>query len=100
MGCMKMCKNPEYFPDFEKKEQLTIANTTVEQFMQEENGDGDGTDSRRFKTLYFNTFVFCQIFNEINARKLNGEINVFDKLFANNVFSAVIVITVVVQICM
>lgn len=98
--CMKMCKNPAYFPDFEKMETLQIANTTVKQYMQEESGDGDGTDSRRFKTLYFNTFVFCQIFNEINARKLNGEINVFDKLFANNVFSAVIVITIVVQICM
>jgi Ca2+-transporting ATPase len=28
-------------------------------------------------TIVFNTFVFCQIFNEINARNIGNEMNVF-----------------------
>jgi Ca2+ transporting ATPase len=45
----------------------------------EESGHGDAQDDIRFKTLVFNTFVMMQAANEINARKLNGELNVFDK---------------------
>ena len=35
--------------------------------------DADGEpDKVRLKTIIFNTFVWMQIFNEINARKVNG----------------------------
>ena len=34
------------------------------------------TPSRNF-TLLFNTFVMCQFFNFLNARKINDEINIF-----------------------
>lgn len=49
-------------------------------------------------TLIFNSFVFAQVFNEINSRKVNGEQNVFDGFFTNWIFVGVIVITIAVQV--
>lgn len=49
-------------------------------------------------TLIFNAFVFCQIFNEVNARKVNGELNIFSGLLTNWMFIAIIVITVLLQV--
>uniref|UniRef100_A0A4W5LWP8 Calcium-transporting ATPase n=1 Tax=Hucho hucho TaxID=62062 RepID=A0A4W5LWP8_9TELE len=37
-------------------------------------------------TIIFNTFVLMQLFNEINARKIHGERNVFDGIFHNPIF--------------
>lgn len=51
-------------------------------------------------TLVFNSFVFMQIFNEINSRKVNNEMNVFVNFFNNKIFLGVIFITVVFQIFM
>jgi len=48
-------------------------------------------------TCVFNVFVLCQLFNEINARKLNGEFNVFSRLFTNIVFVGVMIFTNVMQ---
>jgi len=33
------------------------------------------------KTLVFNSFVLCQIVNEINCRKVNKELNPFKNFF-------------------
>jgi calcium-translocating P-type ATPase len=50
-------------------------------------------------TLIFNTFVFMQVFNEINARKLKKEeVNVFEGFFNNPMFLLILMITVGVQI--
>jgi magnesium-transporting ATPase (P-type) len=51
-------------------------------------------------TIIFNTFVFCQIFNEINSRKLNDELNIFKGLFTNWIFWMVNIFTIVTQILM
>jgi len=51
----------------------------------------------RHFTIIFNTFVFMQIFNEFNSRKLYGEWNVFDGLSRNVIFIAIIVGTVIAQ---
>jgi len=48
-------------------------------------------------TFLFNTFVFLQIFNEINSRKVNQEFNVFSGIFTNWIFIGVIIFTVVAQ---
>ena len=49
-------------------------------------------------TMIFNSFVFCQVFNEINSRKLGAkEYNVFAGFFNNFLFQFVIIITIVVQ---
>jgi len=49
-------------------------------------------------TLIFNSFVWCQIFNEINSRKINDENNIFENFFANWLFSAVIFATALFQV--
>uniref|UniRef100_A0A4W4HAU4 Calcium-transporting ATPase n=1 Tax=Electrophorus electricus TaxID=8005 RepID=A0A4W4HAU4_ELEEL len=49
-------------------------------------------------TIVFNTFVMMQLFNEINARKIHGERNVFDGIFNNMVFCSIVFGTFVVQI--
>lgn len=48
-------------------------------------------------TFIFNTFVFCQLFNEINSREME-KINVFSGIFSSWVFSAVLISTAVFQI--
>ncbi|KAH6797492.1 autoinhibited Ca2+ -ATPase [Perilla frutescens var. hirtella] len=47
-------------------------------------------------TLIFNAFVFCQVFNEFNARKPD-EINVWKGATKNHLFMAIILIEVVLQ---
>jgi magnesium-transporting ATPase (P-type) len=54
-------------------------------------------ENRRLKCIVFNTFVWMQIFNEINARKVNGEWNVIDGFFDNWMFSAILLLTAVLQ---
>uniref|UniRef100_A0A8C9TW61 Calcium-transporting ATPase n=1 Tax=Scleropages formosus TaxID=113540 RepID=A0A8C9TW61_SCLFO len=49
-------------------------------------------------TIIFNTFVMMQLFNEINARKIHGERNVFDGIFRNPIFCSIIIGTFGIQI--
>uniref|UniRef100_A0A4W5NXQ1 Calcium-transporting ATPase n=1 Tax=Hucho hucho TaxID=62062 RepID=A0A4W5NXQ1_9TELE len=49
-------------------------------------------------TIVFNTFVMMQLFNEINARKIHGERNVFDGIFKNMIFCSIVFGTFVIQI--
>ncbi|XP_024971084.1 calcium-transporting ATPase 1-like isoform X3 [Cynara cardunculus var. scolymus] len=48
-------------------------------------------------TLIFNTFVFCQVFNEISSREME-KIDVFKGILKNYVFLAVLTCTVIFQI--
>lgn len=65
---------------------------------------GDKIFGHRFKlhstehyTLIFNTFVFMQLFNEINARRLEDELNAFSGMFSNRFFVAILIATAIVQ---
>ncbi|XP_072276356.1 plasma membrane calcium-transporting ATPase 2 isoform X6 [Pyxicephalus adspersus] len=49
-------------------------------------------------TIIFNTFVMMQLFNEINARKIQGERNVFDGIFRNPIFCTIVLGTFAIQI--
>jgi magnesium-transporting ATPase (P-type) len=49
-------------------------------------------------TLMFNAFVFCQFFNEYNAKSLTDNWDVFSDIFVNHVFIAVSVVTLGFQI--
>ncbi|KAK7345023.1 hypothetical protein VNO77_15379 [Canavalia gladiata] len=48
-------------------------------------------------TLIFNSFVFCQVFNEINSREIE-KINIFRGMFDSWIFFTVIFSTVVFQV--
>ncbi|XP_014023221.2 plasma membrane calcium-transporting ATPase 1 isoform X3 [Salmo salar] len=49
-------------------------------------------------TIVFNVFVMMQLFNEINARKIHGERNVFEAIYRNPIFCSVVLGTFVLQI--
>ncbi|KAM4711888.1 plasma membrane calcium-transporting ATPase 1 isoform 2-T3 [Anableps anableps] len=49
-------------------------------------------------TVVFNTFVMMQLFNEINARKIHGERNVFEGVFNNIIFCSIVFGTFIVQV--
>lgn len=49
-------------------------------------------------TIIFNTFVMMQLFNEINARKIHGERNVFDGIFRNPIFCTIVLGTFAIQV--
>ncbi|CAL5211879.1 unnamed protein product [Lathyrus oleraceus] len=48
-------------------------------------------------TFIFNTFVFCQVFNEVNSRDME-KINVFEGLFSSWIFLIVMAATICFQI--
>ncbi|XP_034033257.1 plasma membrane calcium-transporting ATPase 1-like [Thalassophryne amazonica] len=49
-------------------------------------------------TIVFNTFVLMQLFNELNARKIHGERNVFEGVFNSPIFCSVVLGTFVIQV--
>ena len=48
-------------------------------------------------TFIFNAFVFCQVFNEINARRIDSSWNVFRGMHTNWLFIAILLVTVGMQ---
>jgi len=58
-------------------------------------------ESTEHLTLIFNTFVWLQVFNEINSRKCNSnEHNVFEKFFENWIFTVILIVTAFFQFLM
>ncbi|MCP9265526.1 Plasma membrane calcium-transporting ATPase 3 [Dirofilaria immitis] len=49
-------------------------------------------------TIVFNTFVMMTLFNEINARKIHGERNIFTGLFSNPIYYIIWIATMIAQI--
>jgi Ca2+ transporting ATPase len=64
----------------------------------EEVQDDIKNEPSKHMTLVFNTFVWLQLFNELNARKIHDEINIFSGITKNRVFLYVCVLQVVMQI--
>jgi Ca2+ transporting ATPase len=60
------------------------------------DSDDDPGPSRHY-TIVFNVFVFMQIFNMINSRKINDEINVFKGIFHNKMFLIIFGVITIVQ---
>ncbi|KAI8137844.1 PMCA-type calcium-translocating P-type ATPase [Fennellomyces sp. T-0311] len=55
-------------------------------------------DQAVLRTIVFNIFVFLQVFNEINCRRIDNTINVFKDIFDNWIFIAVQVVVVLGQV--
>ena len=50
-------------------------------------------------TIVFQTFVFMQLFNQINSRKLGEkDYNVFSKFFNNPMFIVITILTFGIQV--
>ena len=59
-----------------------------------------GWDDATLKTMVFNTFVWLQIFNEINCRRIDDRLNVFAGIHRNPMFIGIMVVMVACQILM
>lgn len=65
------------------------------------SSEGYNTEETKLFSFVFNSFVFMQVFNQLNARKLeDGEFNVFSGIFSNLPFIGIVLVTIVVQLAM
>lgn len=64
----------------------------------EKGGDSIIAVPTQHFTLIFNVFVIMTMFNEINARKIHGEVNVFHGIFTNPIFYVIWIGTSLAQI--
>jgi Ca2+-transporting ATPase len=50
------------------------------------------------QTLVFNAFVFAQIFNSVNCRRLDNKLNIFEGLSRNYYFIGITLLEIVIQV--
>ncbi|ONM34715.1 calcium-transporting ATPase 1, plasma membrane-type [Zea mays] len=60
-------------------------------------GSGGDVSDAQLNTFIFNTFVFCQVFNEVNSRDME-KVNVFSGIFSSWIFPAVAGATAAFQV--
>ncbi|MFS7908012.1 putative P-type Ca(2+) transporter [Helianthus anomalus] len=75
--------------------QMVVLSVLIYVGIPVENSQG-GNATDILNTFVFNTFVFCQVFNEINSRDID-KINIFGGKFSSGVFDAVL-ISILLQI--
>lgn len=56
------------------------------------------TDPTQHFTIIFNTFVLMTLFNELNARKIHDQRNIFQGLFTNRIFCSIWMVTFISQV--
>jgi Ca2+ transporting ATPase len=63
--------------------------------------EGHATQKCLHFTFIFQTFVFMQVFNQINAKKIElGELNIFKGIFNNMLFVWITILTFIIQMAM
>jgi P-type Ca2+ transporter type 2C len=50
-------------------------------------------DRKTYNSIVFNSFIWMQVFNQINARKIDDELNVFAGLWKSKAFMYILVCT-------
>ncbi|EIE19492.1 calcium-translocating P-type ATPase [Coccomyxa subellipsoidea C-169] len=55
-------------------------------------------DLRKTNSIVFNAFIFMQLVNQINARKINDELNVFKGIFHAPMFLYIYAIEIILQV--
>ncbi|KAJ3372693.1 hypothetical protein GGF31_001718 [Allomyces arbusculus] len=55
-------------------------------------------DETVLRTVVFNSFIFLQIFNEINCRHLTNDLNVFRGIGNNKYFVSILLLTIILQV--
>jgi len=58
----------------------------------------DKHNGRIVQTLVFNAFVFAQIFNSVNCRRLDRKLNIFEGILTNYCFMVITLIEIAIQI--
>ena len=67
--------------------------------MDDGKGAGLHAPPSQHFTMIFNSFVMMTLFNEINARKIHGQRNVFVGLFSNPIYYVIWITTFISQVC-
>ncbi|GJJ70388.1 P-type Ca2+ transporter type 2C [Entomortierella parvispora] len=62
--------------------------------LQSKDGSITPENNLIFRTMMFNIFVFLQVFNELNCRRIDDSINIFKNLLNNKIFLIVQVFVV------
>ncbi|KAG0253988.1 hypothetical protein BG011_006034 [Mortierella polycephala] len=65
--------------------------------LEDANGDLSSENLKVLRTMIFNAFVFLQVFNELNCRRIDDSVNIFKNLHNNKIFILVQVIVVGLQ---
>ncbi|KAG2017681.1 calcium-transporting ATPase [Coprinopsis cinerea AmutBmut pab1-1] len=55
-------------------------------------------NERMLKSLVFNAFVFAQIFNSVNCRRLDNKLNIFEGILKNPYFIGITLLEIVIQV--
>lgn len=71
---------------------------TGDKLLDIRSGRGSKGEATQHFTVIFNTFVMMTMFNEINARKIHGQRNVFEGFFTNPIFYSIWIGTVAAQV--
>ena len=83
---------------------FTYENITYEPFYFKNLHDYDDTCltciqyDYTLNSIIFNTFIFCQVFNEYNSRSIFDDVNIFQGIWKNHVFLGVTAFSVGAQI--
>ncbi|EEB06354.2 vacuolar calcium transporting P-type ATPase P2 type [Schizosaccharomyces japonicus yFS275] len=56
------------------------------------------SDSGEMNTIVFNTFVWMQLFNEVNNRRLDNKLNIFEHITHNWLFIAIFILVAAIQV--
>ncbi|KAF9997333.1 hypothetical protein BGZ79_008980, partial [Entomortierella chlamydospora] len=65
--------------------------------LHDENGVVTPEDTAILRTMIFNCFVFLQVFNELNCRRIDDTLNVFKNLHNNKIFLLVQLVVIAGQ---
>jgi P-type Ca2+ transporter type 2B len=79
---------------------MLISSFLGEKMLDIDSGRGAelGSGPSQHFTVIFNTFVMMTLFNEINARKIHGQRNVFQGIFTNPIYCCIWIVTLVSQV--
>ncbi len=60
--------------------------------------ESQAADRVASNSILFNTFIFANIFNEINCRRIDDELNVFENLFGSPGMPIILMLTAGLQV--
>jgi len=109
---------PQYLPDNITDRAPTLIKGKLHELVDERNGkyfvrtglvavvaedkrwpyEENNNNPSRHYTYNFNVFVLMQVFNFVNARKINDEFNIFTNMFSTLFFPVIVICIIVLQV--
>lgn len=89
--------DPNSCPGFAKCPTVDEFNSAVA-YMDKAYEHEAEVDWQKADSILFNSFIWLQLLNEVNARRINDELNVFEGIHHSPIFLAVLAITAGLQV--